>query len=480
MKLDPDLRSIQEMREAVALAYEAQARLRQFNQQQIDTIVAAMAAAGEEAAMELAEVAVVETGMGIAADKRIKNLLSTRDLYRHIARMKTAGVIRTDPELKVLEIAEPVGVIAALIPVTNPTSTTLYKAIIAVKSRNAILFSPHPRAAGCTAQAARVVAEAAVRAGAPEGVVNCLEHPTMEATTALLHHPKVSLILATGGSAMVKAAYASGTPALGVGPGNVPAFIERTADVRTAVKHVVAGKIFDHGTVCASEQAVIVDEPVVEETTGYLKRLGGYFLNPAELARVSAVVVRGDGVNPEAVGQSALRIAEMAGLVVPPGTRLLIAPLEGVGPAYPLSREKLCPVLAFYTAPDWKAACERCVEVLRFGGIGHTLAIHSRDEQVIMAFAMEKPVFRILVNTPATHGAVGATTGLPPAMTLGCGTWGGSSTADNVGPLNLINVKRLAYGIREPEEPALTSPTNPPVDEIERVVRAVLVALQHR
>lgn len=477
VKLDRDLLAIQQMRDAVEQAWEAQQKLKHYTQEQIDRIVSAMAKAGEQAAVRLAEMAVRETGMGVVDHKTIKNLLATRDLYNYIKDMKTVGVIRRDEAAKVVEIAEPVGVIAALIPTTNPTSTAMYKAIIAVKARNAIVMSPHPRAIGCTCEAARVVAEAAVEAGAPEGLIQCLETVDLAATNELMRHPKVSLILATGGSAMVKAAYQSGTPALGVGPGNVPAFIERSADVPRAVSYVIAGKTFDNGTICASEQAVIADEPIAEQVMSEIRRQGGYFLSPEQVDRLSAVAFRPNGVvNPAIVGQSATRIAEMAGIDVPPGTRVLVAPLEGVGPQYPLSREKLSPILAFYTAPDWRAGCERCIELLNLGGIGHTLAIHSRNEEVIMAFAMEKPVFRIVVNTPATHGAVGVTTGLAPALTLGSGTWGGSATSDNVGPLNLINIKRLAYGIREPD--GCCAP--PQETDIERIVRAVLAQLNNR
>ncbi len=478
MNLDKDLRALQEMRNAVEAAYEAQQKLKHYSQEQIDKIVAAMASAGAAAARRLAEDAVAETGMGVVADKEIKNLLATRDLYQYIANMKTAGVIRRDEERKVLEIAEPMGVIAALIPTTNPTSTAMYKAIIAIKSRNTIVISPHPRAVKCTTDAARIVAEAAVEAGAPEGIVQVLQTVHMAATNELMRHPKVSMILATGGSAMVKAAYQSGTPALGVGPGNVPVFVERTADIPKAVSCIIAGKTFDNGTICASEQAVIADEPIADQVMAELQYQGGYFLSPEEIDKVSAVVIRPNGaVNPAVVGQPATRVAEMAGIQVPADTKVLVAPLDGVGPQYPLSREKLSPVLAFYTAPDWRAACERCIELIEFGGVGHSMGIHSRDEKVIMAFAMEKPVFRILVNTPTTHGAVGVTTGLAPALTLGCGTWGGSATSDNVSPLNLINIKRVAYGIREP---ALPTDCGQASADIESIVRAVLAQLNSR
>jgi len=277
---------------------------------------------------------------------------------------------------------------------------------------------------------------------------------------------------------MVKSAYQSGSPAVGVGPGNVLVFVERTADTPKAVSCIIAGKTFDNGTICASEQAVIADEPIADQVMAELQYQGGYFLSPEEVDKGSAVVIRPNGaVNPAVVGQPATRVAEMAGIQVPADTKVLVAPLDGVGPQYPLSREKLSPVLAFYTAPDWRAACERCIELIEFGGVGHSMGIHSRDEKVIMAFAMEKPVFRILVNTPTTHGAVGVTTGLAPALTLGCGTWGGSATSDNVSPLNLINIKRVAYGIREP---ALPTDCGQASADIESIVRAVLAQLNSR
>ncbi|MCL6614693.1 MAG: aldehyde dehydrogenase family protein, partial [Firmicutes bacterium] len=329
---------------------------------------------------------------------------------------------------------------------TNPTSTVMFKALIAVKARNAIVFSPHPRAVGCSREAARIMEEAAVAAGAPRGIIGCLSLCTREATNELMHHPKVALILATGGSAMVKAAYSTGKPAYGVGPGNVPAFIERTADIPRAVRDIFTSKTFDNGTICASEQAIVTEEPVAEQVIRECERQGGFFVGPSELPSLERTVMMPEGgVNPQVVGRSAKEIAGRAGIKVPEGTRVLIARLAGVGKSHPLSAEKLCPVLAFYVEPDWQKACERCIELLSFGGLGHTLAIHSRNQEVIMEFALKKPVFRILVNTPSSQGAIGLTTGLPPSLTLGCGTWGGNSTSDNVGPLHLINRKRLAY-----------------------------------
>lgn len=481
--MDADLLAIQAMRDAVASARAAQQVMAGFSQDQVDAVVDAMARAGEAAAQDLARLAVAETELGVYEDKVVKNLLSTRDLHRAIAGIKTVGVTRHFPETKIYEIAEPMGVVAGLTPVTNPTSTALYKAIIAVKARNAIVLSPHPRAVRCTAQAAAVVAEAAVRAGAPAGLVQCLTQPTLEATQQLMRHPDVAIILATGGSNMVRAAYSSGKPALGVGPGNVPAYIDRTADVARAVGYIVISKTFDNGTVCASEQAVVVDRPVAQQAEAEFRARGAHFLAPDEVAKVSRVLVQRDGsITPAMVGQPAARIAELAGVAVPAGTRLLIAPLEGVGRKYPLSCEKLSPVLAWYVVDGWEAGCHRSIEILRFGGVGHSLAIHAGDDKVIMEFALKKPAFRILANTPSTHGAVGATTGLPPAMTLGCGTWGGSATADNVGPLHLLHIKRLAYGISEPESfrdpapaPAAGAAVSP--DEIASIVRAVLARL---
>ncbi|HHV79503.1 MAG TPA: acetaldehyde dehydrogenase (acetylating) [Firmicutes bacterium] len=481
MRIDPDLLAIQEVRVLVEKASAAQAVLKEFSQEKVDHIVKCMAEAGEEAAEWLAKQAVEETGLGVWQDKVVKNLLATRGVYEFIKDIKTVGVTYRFEDKKVIEIAEPVGVIAGLIPTTNPTSTAMYKCLISVKARNGIVISPHPRAAKCTAEAVDVLHRAAVKAGAPEGIIGCISTPTMEATHELMHHKLVALILATGGSEMVKAAYSSGKPAYGVGPGNVPAYIERSANIEKAVEHIVTSKTFDNGTICASEQAIVVDDCIKDRVVEELRKRGGYFLTPEEIQAVSRVVILPSGtVNPKVVGQPATRVAEMAGLSVPKGTRLLVAELEGVGKEYPLSREKLSPVIAFYSVPDWQKACEICMQMLTFGGIGHTLAIHTRNDDIVMQFAMKKPAFRILVNTPSSLGAVGATTGLDPALTLGCGTWGGSATADNIGPLHLLNIKRVAYGLREPE--GYRGPSCPPCPrqpeigsaEIEQIVKEVL------
>lgn len=452
MALDTDLESIQEARDAVRRAAEARAKLASFSQEQVDRIVARMADAGRAHARALAKLAVEETGFGVYEDKVTKNLFASERVYEAIRDLRTVGVIRCDESRKVAEIAEPAGVIVALVPSTNPTSTVIYKSLISLKSRNPIVFSPHPSACRCSCQAAQVMADAAAAAGAPRGAIQCLVHPTKQATDELMHHPDTALILATGGSAMVKAAYSAGKPAYGVGPGNVPAFIERTADIKRAVADVFLSKTFDNGTICASEQAIVTESVIEDKVLEEIKRQGGYLLTDSEAAALSKMVVTSaGGINPAIVGRSAATIAKMAGLAVPDGTRVLVARLSGVGPQYPLSREKLSPILAFYVEPDWQAACERCIEILKFGGVGHTLVIHSRNPVVIREFAMKKPVFRILVNTPSSQGAIGATTGLEPALTLGCGTWGGSITADNVGPLHLVNVKRVAYGLGSDE-----------------------------
>ncbi|MGE5484782.1 MAG: acetaldehyde dehydrogenase (acetylating) [Ignavibacteriales bacterium] len=452
MRIDQDLLAIQEVRDLVEKAAAAQAAMKEFDQEKVDRITASMAEAGEEASEWLAKRAVEETGLGVWQDKVVKNLLATRVVHEFIKGLKTVGVTYRHEDKKVVEIAEPVGVIAGLIPTTNPTSTAMYKCLIALKARNAMVLSPHPRAKECTVAAAEVMSRAAIKAGAPEGVIGCLRSPTLEATQELMRHRLVALVLATGGSDMVRAAYSSGKPAFGVGPGNVPVYIERTADVPRAVDHIVVSKTFDNGTICASEQAIITDECIRAAVEEELRKQGAYFMSPGEIEAVSALVVtHGGAINPRVIGQPAAKVARMAGIHVPEGTRLLVAELQGVGKEYPLSREKLSPVIAFYSVPDWHKACEICIQMLNFGGMGHTMAIHTRNDDIVMEFAIKKPAFRILVNTPASHGAVGATTGLDPALTLGCGTWGGSATADNIGPLHLLNIKRVAYGLREPE-----------------------------
>lgn len=458
MDFDRDLQSVQQARNIVKAAKEAQDALMNFTQEQVDRIVDAMRAAGEASMYRLAEMAVMETGMGNIEDKCMKNYAASRYVYDYIKDMKTAGVIKHDREKQMIEIAEPVGVLVGIVPTTNPTSTTIYKSLIALKSRNAIVFSPHPSAVRCTYEAAKIMNEAAVAAGAPKGVVGCLSIVSMEAVNELMHHPDTKCILATGGEGLVRAAYSCGKPALGVGPGNPPVFVERTADIEKAASDIVTGKTFDYGTICASEQSIVVEDCVADELIGYLQQNGAYFMNPDEVTKVSAVVINSKfGMNPKTVGKDAKFIAKTAGINVPEGTRCLVAPLGGVGPQWPLSYEKLTTVLGFYRVANWQEGCELCMELANNGGVGHSLAIHSNNEEVIQAFAMKKPVMRIIVNTPSSMGGTGLTTALAPSFTLGPGTWGGSSVSENVTPLNLINIKRVVWPIRTPERPQVAS-----------------------
>ena len=442
-----DLASMQEARELVKRALAAQKAYAEYNQEKVDRIIAAMADAGYENARRLAAMAVEESGIGRVEDKVVKNQFASRNVYEAIKDMRTAGIINEDRAAGIIEIADPMGVVVGLIPTTNPTSTIIFKAMIALKSRNAIVFSPHPRSIKCSIETARVMEEAAVSAGAPRNLVNCLTMCTREATDELMRHPDVAVILATGGSAMVKAAYSSGKPAYGVGPGNVPAFVERSADIPMAVHNILTSKTFDNGTVCASEQAVVTEEVIAGQVEAEFKRQGAYFVNDSERPLLEKTVMQPNGgVNPKVVGQSPEVIAKMAGIKIPEGTRVIVARLSEVGRGSPLSAEKLCPVLGFYVEKDWHRACERCIELLNIGGLGHSLVIHSNNDEVIREFGLRKPVNRILVNTPSSQGAIGYTTGLQPSLTLGCGTKGNNITSDNVGPQHLMNVKRLAYG----------------------------------
>ncbi len=445
MNVDKDLQSMQEARDLAKIAKEAQAEFRHFNQSQVDKVVKAMADAGYAESERLAKLAHEETGMGIWQDKVKKNQFATKDVYESIKNLKTVGIIDVTHNGKIVKIAEPMGVIAALIPTTNPTSTAMYKAIISLKARNGIVASPHPRAIRSTMEALKVMSDAAESAGAPKGLIQCMSNPTLQGTHALMSDENISMILATGSNAMVKAAYSAGTPALGVGSGNVPAFIERTADVEKAVKDIIAGTTFDNGTLCSSEQSMIVDRPIREKVIEIAKQNGAYFLNENEKSKLSSVIVKNGKINADIVGQSAEFIAEYAGFSVPKGTKVLIAYCDKVGEEEPLSREKLSPVLAFYTVDGWLEGCHRSIEVLNFGGLGHTMVIHSNDRDIIMKFALEKPAFRIVVNTLSSLGAVGSTTGLLPSLTLGVGTWAGSSISENVSAKHLINIKTLAF-----------------------------------
>ena len=446
---DRDLASIAEARALARRAKETAPALAEFTQEQIDAIVAAMAAAASSNAEALARLACEETGYGVVADKIQKNTFASDHVHEHIRGLKTVGVIRRDDERKIVEIAEPFGVVCAIIPSTNPTSTAIYKILISLKARCPVVISPHPAAVRCISRVAEIMSEAACSAGAPAGSISCMRAVTLEGTQELMKTREVAVILATGGMGLVRAAYSAGKPAYGVGPGNAPAFIERTADVQKAVLDVITGKTFDNGVLCSSENSVVLDEPIAEEAKREFVRQGCYFLNQAEIDAVGKALVTPQRLpNPALVGKPAPYIAEQSGVHVPPDTRVLIAELKGVGRDYPLSVEKLCPVLSMYTVRDWREGCERCIQILRYGGMGHTMSIHSRNEEVILQFGLKKPAFRIVVNTPTSHGSIGLTTGLDPALTLGCGGFGGNITSDNIAPRHLLNIKRLAYEVR--------------------------------
>ncbi|WP_051330950.1 acetaldehyde dehydrogenase (acetylating) [Aneurinibacillus terranovensis] len=452
--IDQDLQTLQDMRNAVRRAKEAQQAFQDFSQQQVDRVVKAMAEAAYEKSYELARLAVEETGLGVVEHKVVKNQIGSRGVFESIATTKTVGVIREIPDRKIIEVAAPFGVIAGIVPVTNPTSTAIFKSLIAVKARNAIVFSPHPSAARCTVEAAKICLEAAVEAGAPGGLIGWMDRPTMEATEGLMKHRDVNLILATGGSGLVRAAYSSGKPAYGVGPGNVPVFIEKTADVPSAVRKIIESKTFDNGTICASEQAIIVDRNIREMVIRECKNNGAYFLHEEEKRKMERLISPVPGkLNPKIVGKSAVVLAQMAGVSVPPDTRLLIAEESKIGKDVPFSLEKLSPIFAFYTVNGVEEALGTCERLLELGGRGHTLALHTRDDEIARTFALRMPVSRLVVNTPSSLGAVGGTTGLQASMTLGCGTFGGNITSDNITVHHLMNIKRLAFETKTVEIP---------------------------
>ena len=460
---DKDLLSIQQARSLAAAAREAQKALKEFSQEQVDRIVEAMAGAARGEAERLAKLAHEETGFGNTKDKTLKNLFAAVDVLEYIRPLRTVGILREDKERRVVEIAEPMGVVAAVIPSTNPTSTAIFKALVSVKARNAVVMSPHPSARNCILETVRVMHGPAVAAGLPKDALSCMTEVSLEGTQELMRCRDTGVILATGGIGLVRAAYSSGKPAYGVGPGNVPAYIHQSADVPKAARDVMNGKTFDNGTLCSSEQSIVCDEAIKDQVIAEVKRNGGYFLSDAESAAVARVVVTPQRLaNPEIVGKPATYIAEKAGVKVPPETRALIAPLTGVGRDFPLSIEKLCPVLAFYVVKDWHEGCERVLQLLRYGGTGHTMAIHSRDDAVIREFALKKPVFRIVANSQSSMGATGYTTGLAPSMSLGCGAYAGNITSDNITPFHLINIKRLAYELPRDRRPGATAaPTSP-------------------
>ncbi|MBQ3215606.1 MAG: acetaldehyde dehydrogenase (acetylating) [Oscillospiraceae bacterium] len=451
MSFDKDLTARQEARQLCRQAEEAQKRLRNMEQAQLDAITESIAAAFEKSAVELAELAVQETGFGNVEDKTTKNRFASRTVLEAIRGMKTVGVLKESEQGRLWEIGVPVGLIAAIVPSTNPTSTICYKAMIALKAGNAIVFSPHPKAMKCSLLAAKIVAEAAVAAGAPEGAVSCLSVGSMAGCQELMAAPEVRLILATGGPAMVRAAYSSGKPAIGVGAGNGPAYIHHTADVGCALNHILRSKSFDNGTVCASEQSIIVEKSMEQQVRTEATAKGFYFMDKQEAGCLAKLLFRPNGsLNPEIVGKSALILAEMAGFSVPQSTKILVAREQEAGPTRPYSMEKLCPVLAFFVMDSEQAVLDKAIEVLTHEGSGHTFAIHCEDKTVIRRFALQIPVSRFLVNTPAALGGIGATTELFPALTLGCGAVGGSSSSNNISPLDLINIRRVAWDNEKP------------------------------
>ena len=446
MELDKDLLARQEARLLAQGAELAQEKLAQMSQQQLDAIVKAVADAFYSKALELAELAVRETGFGNVEDKITKNQFASRTLWDAIRDMKTVGVLKASSGDKLWEVGVPVGVIAAIVPSTNPTSTVCYKAMIALKAGCSIVFSPHPKAMECTRRAAQIVAEAAQKAGAPAGAVACLSVPSLDGCKELMSAPQTRLILATGGPAMVRAAYSSGKPAIGVGAGNGPAYIHHSADVKQAVQCILRSKTFDYGTVCASEQSIIVEKSMEEAVRKAAAEAGFYFMTEEEAQRLAKLLFKPNGtLNPQIVGKSAVTLAQMAGFSVPKFAQVLVAREQEVGVSRPYSMEKLCPVLALYVMDSEDAVLQKVKEVLHHEGSGHTFVIHAADETVIRKFALQVPVSRFLVNTPAALGGIGASTGLFPALTLGCGAVGGSSSSNNISPLDLINIRRVAW-----------------------------------
>lgn len=449
--MDKDLLSIQQVRDLIKAAKTAQKEYSTFTQEKVDKIIEAMSMEVRKHSEELAKMANEETGFGKWQDKVIKNKFASEIVYDSIKDMKTIGILKEEDSL--LSVAVPVGVIAGLIPSTNPTSTTIYKTLISLKAGNAIVVSPHPNAKNCIIKTVEILKRAAYNAGAPEGLIGVIDIPTMEATAELMKHKDTALILATGGEAMVRAAYSSGTPAIGVGPGNGPAYIEKSADVKKAVKRIMDSKTFDNGVICASEQSVIVEPSNEQAVREEFKRQGGYFLTPEQSEKLGKFILRSNGtMNPLIVGKDAQTLANLAGIKVSSDARVLISEQSTVSKSNPYSREKLTTILAFYVAENCEKACERAIELLMNEGKGHTMIIHTENKELVKEFALKKPVSRLLINTPGSLGGIGGSTKLAPALTLGCGAVGGSSTSDNITPMNLLNIKKVGWGIKELED----------------------------
>jgi acetaldehyde dehydrogenase (acetylating) len=476
--MDKDLASIQEARDLATAAYRAQQVWATASQEDVDRVCEAMAEAAFQSAERLGRMACDETGYGVPLHKKLKNEFGSKTVWESIRDLKTVGVVHEDPQRRIYEIAWPVGVVCALIPSTNPTSTAAFKTLISVKARDGIVFAPHPAAVKCSYEMTRVMAQAAENAGAPKGLISCMQNISLPGTQELMNHQYIALILATGGSAMVKAAHSVGKPAYGVGPGNVPVYVDRSADLDKTARYIVASKAFDYSTICATEQAVIADQPIADQLEKLVKENGAYFVDESQANALRKTLFSPDGVvNPKTVGKSPQVLAGMAGFSVPFNARILVAKLAKVGRDEPLSREKLTTVLGWYVVDGWQMGCDRSVELIQFGGRGHTQIIHATDNKVIMEFGLKKPVFRILVNTMGTLGAIGLTTGLMPSLTLGAGGVGGSITGDNISVSHMFNIKRLAYETVTPPSLALLPSESisavTPL-EIEKIVKVVI------
>lgn len=476
--MDKDLASIQESRDLVAAAHAAWQVWSHVSQQEVDRVCEAMAEAGYRASERLGRLAAEETGYGVAAHKKLKNEFGSRAVWESIRDLRTVGVIRQDAARRLYEIAWPMGIVAALVPSTNPTSTAFFKCLIAVKARNAIVVAPHPAAARCTFDSVETMRLAAEAAGAPKGLISCLQHISLPGTQELMTHRHTAVILATGGTPMVRAAHSTGKPAYGVGPGNVPVYVDRSADLEKAARYIIASKAFDHSTICATEQSVIADRPIASRLLDLMRQEGAYVTDPNETEALRRALFHPDGsLNTAVVGKSAQFVAGYSGFQIPADCRVLLTPLTEAGKREPLSHEKLTTVLGWYEAEGWEQGCERSIELINTGGRGHTQIIYARDEKVVMAFGLEKPVFRILVNTMGTLGAIGLTAGVMPSLTLGSGGVGGAITGDNITATHLINIKRLAYETAAPPPEAFLpgeTATGPSPEEIERLVRRAL------
>ena len=450
-EFDKDLRSIQQARQMVETARQAQKVWGFADQAEVDRVCEAMAQAAYGAAERLGRMAAEETGFGVPEHKKIKNQFASMAVWESIKDVKTVGIIEKDDHKKLYKIAWPMGVIAALTPSTNPTSTVMNKILMAVKARNSIVIAPHPSATTCCVETAQLMNKAAVEAGAPQGLIHCMSEVTLPGTDELLSHKYTALILATGGGGMVRAAHSKGKPAYGVGPGNVPVYVDRSADLEKAARYIVNSKAFDYSLICATEQAVVADRPIAARLKELMQAQGAYWVTPEEAQALRPILFYPNGViDASSVGKSPQFLAAKAGFQVPDGTRILVADLERVGKEEPLSREKLTPVLGFYVADGWEAGCDRCLDLINFGGRGHSLIIHATNEDIIYAFGLEKPVFRIGVNTMGTLGMIGYTTGISPSLTLGSGGVGGAITGDNIDVHHLYNVKRMAFETSPP------------------------------